>query len=229
MRYFLFASILFLAIGCAPRPYRDLDPKAYDKGYLLHAADYRLKFDRVLYNCTVNGRTPLGKRFSLSGLLFFKQFADGSERVVFQNQMGVTYFDLGWDPSAKFTVHQVMPQMDKPALIRTLKKDIEMLLFRNLSPVATGTFTDGSGEDHLRFDLTGKGFVHYIFNKERNIIRIENADEKRKVTLIELSGAKGPDTLAEQIRIRHLRANFSITLHKLEQEENTSDHDLTEQ
>lgn len=228
MRYFLFVSILFFAIGCVPRPYSDLKRLDNDNGYSLRSSAYRLKFDRVLYNCNVNGRTPLGKSFSLSGLLFFKQFDDGSERVVFQNQMGVTYFDLGWDRYGKFNVYQVIDQMNRPALVRTLKKDIEMLLFKNLAPLANGLYTDGRGRDHLRFDLQGKGFVYYIF-EQGNITAIENADEKRKVTVIALAGAKGADPLAENIQIDHLRANFRITLRKLAQEENITDHDLTEE
>lgn len=227
MRYFLFVSIIFLGIGCAPKPYKDLKRQENNSTLLLHAGAYALKFEKVLYNCQVQGKTPLGKRFSLSGLLFFKQFSDGSERVVFQNQMGITYFDFGWDQSGGFKVHQVIAQMDRPALIKTLKKDIELLLFKNLSPASGGVFTDAGGKEYLRFELKEKGFVYYVFEKG-NIVGIENADEKRKVVVMTLSEAKGSNTFAQQVSMKHLRANFTIYLTKI-QEENNPEADATEE
>lgn len=216
MRYFLFVSIIFLGIGCAPKPYKDLR-RQENNSSLLHVSTYTPKFEKVLYNCQVHGKTPLGKRFSLSGLLFFKQFMDGSERVVFQNQMGITYFDFGWDQLGGFNVYQVIAQMNRPALIKTLKKDIELLLFKNLSPMSSGVFTDAKGKEYLRYELKEKGFVYYIFEKG-NIVGIENADEKRKVVVMTLSETKGSNTFAQQIAMKHLRANFTIDLTKIQAE-----------
>ncbi len=227
MRYFLFVSILILGIGCASRPYKDLKQQENNHSLLLDASTYAPKFEKVLYNCQVQGKTPLGKRFSLSGLLFFKQFADGSERVVFQNQMGITYFDFGWDQQGQFKVYQVIAQMDKPALVKTLKKDIELLLFKNLSPMSSGIFTDGAGKDYLRFELKEKGFVYYVFEKG-NLAGIENADEKRKVVVMTLRGTEGSNTFAQQISMKHLRANFTIDLTKIK-EENNPETDATEE
>ncbi|MBL7704131.1 MAG: hypothetical protein JNM21_01175 [Taibaiella sp.] len=227
MRYFLFVSIVVLAIGCAPRPYKDLKLHENNSSLLLPASNYAPKFEKILYSCNVKGRTPFGKRFSLSGLLFFKQFADGSERVVFQNQMGITYFDFGWDQSGGFRVHQIITQMDKPALVKTLKKDIELLLFKNLGPMDSGIFTDGTGKEYLRFELKEKGFVYYVFEKG-NIVGIENADEKRKVVVMALSEAKGANTFAQKISMKHLRAHFTIDLNRI-QEENNPEADATEE
>lgn len=227
MRYFLFVSILILGMGCAPRPYKDLKRQENNSSLPLQASTYSPKFEKVLYNCHVQGKTPLGKRFSLSGLLFFKQFPDGSERVVFQNQMGITYFDFGWDQSGSFRVHQVITQMDKPALIKTLKKDIELLLFKNLSPMSSGVFIDRIGKAYLRFELKEKGFVYYVFEKG-NITAIENADEKRKVVVMTLTETKGSNTFAQQISMKHLRANFTIDLTKI-QEESNPETDATEE
>jgi len=228
MRYFLFVSVLLLSVACAPKPYKNLKQQHSNSTYSTNAASYALQFDRVLYNCKVEGKTPLGKRFSLSGLLFFKQLEDGTERIVFQNQMGATYFDFGWNQSGQFQVHQIMPQMDQPALVKTLKKDLEMLLFKNLVPISSGLFTGNKGSDYLRFDLPQKGFVYYIF-EHGNIVAIENADDKRKVTVMKLEGSKGANTLAEKIVIQHLRAHFSIALERLQQDENPNNNDITEE
>lgn len=229
MRYFLFASILCCGLmACSPKLYRDLKPRTEAAGpdYFSDPETFQVDFDRELYSCQVYGKTPLGKRFHLSGLLFFKKMEDGGVRVVFQNQMGVSFFDFGWDTANVFTVYQVMDQMNKPALIKTLKKDFELLLYKNLKTPAKGLYTNESGRDYLKYELE-RGFVYYIF-EQGNIVQIENADDKRKVVVMELNQAQGTNTLAEKLHIKHLRANFSIDLTKI-QEENNSGTDATEE
>lgn len=229
MRYFLSASILCCGLmACSPKLYRDLKPRAETArpDYFSNFEKSGVDFDRELYSCQVYGKTPLGKRFNLSGLLFFKKMEDGGVRVVFQNQMGVSFFDFGWDTANVFTVYQVMDQMNKPALIKTLKKDFELLLYKNLKTPATGLYHDGSGRDYVKYELE-KGFVYYIF-EQGNMVQIENADDKRKVVVMQLEQAKGANTLAEKLHIKHLRANFSIDLTKI-QEENNSGTDATEE
>lgn len=229
MRYFLSASILCCGLmACNPKLYRELKPvtETARLDYCSDPEKFKVDFDRQLYSCRVYGKTPLGKRFNLSGLLFFKRMEDGSVRVVFQNQMGVSFFDFGWDTANVFTVYQVMDQMNKPALIKTLKKDFELLLYKNLKLPAKGLYNNGSGRDYLKYELE-KGFVYYIFEQD-NIVQIENADDKRKVVVMELQQAKGTNTLAEKLHIKHLRANFSIDLTKIQDEPN-SETDATEE
>ena len=218
MRYFLFVSLFSLLISCAPKPYKALKsaPTATLKEFSMEANHYQPQFDKELYSCRVAGRTPFGKRFSLSGLLFFKQLEDSSVRVVFQNQMGLTYFDFGWDANNQFSVEKIIEQMDKPALIKTLRKDFELLLFKNISSTASQILQDKNNRIYLKFDLQ-KGFVYYIF-EDRKIVSIENADERRKVVVFRLSGGEENSTFAEKISVSHLRANFTIEMEKLVQE-----------
>lgn len=218
MRYFLFVSLFSLVISCAPRPYKALKPASSEmkNKISMDVAHYQPQFDKELYSCRVTGRTPFGKRFSLSGILFFKQLEDGSVRVVFQNQMGLTYFDFGWDSNNQFKVVSIIEQMDKPALIKTLRKDFELLLFKNISSTASQLMSDKSSKSYLKFDLQ-KGFVYYIF-EDNKIVSIENADERRKVVVFKLSGAEDSSTFANKISVNHLRANFKIEMEKLVQE-----------
>src|SRR5690606_1262550 len=218
MRSFLFVSGLLLWGACAPTPYKDLRQVAHTEhtGLSDRALSYKPSFDKALYECVVEGKTPLGKKYRLSGLLFLKQFEDGTDRVVFQSQMGNTFFDFGWDYEDQFTVHRIIAQMDKPALIATLRKDFELLLFKNLPEQASGFYTDGNYH-YLRFELS-KGFVYYLFQNQQ-MRGIENADEKRKVVVMQLNGtASEAPSLASHIHIAHLRAGFTIRLTKLENE-----------
>src|SRR5688572_183404 len=61
----------------------------------------------------------------LSGILVVKKMPDNSMRVVFTNEAGPVYFDFSWSPTGDFKVESVMPQLDKKAVIKTLRKDFE--------------------------------------------------------------------------------------------------------
>lgn len=224
MRYFLFFSIL-LFTSCSVSSYKDLKPSDTTTSNW-NTQSLQTSFDKVLYQAQVYGKMPLGKRFNLSGLLFFKTLEDSSLRVVFQNQMGISFFDFGWDTKGNFTVYQIMEQMNKPALIKTLRKDFELLLFKNLSNQPIGVFENKQQHTYLKYNLT-KGFVYYIYDKDQ-IIGIENADERRKVVVFELIQANAKNPLATQIKINHLRANFKIDLYQLIQEENETSNGTTE-
>lgn len=217
MRYFLFASLLLLS-ACHRRIYPDRREINLSRSYT--AADFQPQFDKELYRCVVDGKFAL-KKFHLSGLLYLRNLPDSSTRVVFQGEMGNTFFDFGWDKQGTFTVHKIIDQMDKPALIKTLKKDFELLLAKGITPQPAGIYTFGNNaqEYYTRFNLE-KGFVYYITDSERSLLRIENADEQQKVVVMDMSPAISPERLAERIFIRHLRAGFTIDLKKLTPSDN---------
>jgi len=209
MRYFLFVSLFLVSCG---KPYKDL---VLQQGNIT-TRTFQPEFTTELFRCTVDGKF-LFKKFHLSGLLYFKNFSDTATRVVFQNEMGLTYFDFGWDKQAVFQVNYIMEQMDKPALINTLKKDFELLMFKNIEQSSRAYFKNNSGEAIFRFKLP-KGFAYYILDGNNALKGIENADEKRKVVCMDFAPPNQSNQFAEQITIKHLRANFSISLKKLQQD-----------
>lgn len=88
----------------------------------------------------VDGKNPFWKKYSLLDYCF-KEMEAAATRVAFQTKMGITYFDFGWDNVNQFTVHQIMDQMNKPALIKTLKKDFELLCLKICQLKAPDCFT----------------------------------------------------------------------------------------
>lgn len=229
MRYFLFVSMLCLLSACKVKEYQQAlkAPTAVQNSFPQLSQAYQPVFDKKLYNCVVEGKTPWGKRYHLSGLLFIKQLGDG-KRVVFQNQMGITYFDFGWDNKGHFSVHNIISQMNKGPLIKTLKKDFELLLFYNLHEKSTGIYSlpKYPGQYYLRFELN-KGFVYYIFDLQQQLQRIENADERKKVTVMKTSPT-ATGSLPDSIFINHLKANFTIQLQQLSTNLQTTEDVITE-
>ncbi len=218
MRYLLYASLLLLALpSCHKKAYQDKQEITLPSS--LSASDIRPQFEKELYRCVVDGKFGL-KKFHLSGLLYFKNFSDTATRVLFQSEMGNTFFDFGWDSKDSFRVYSVIDAMNKAALIKTLRKDFELLLVKNISKEPSGIyhFNNDPSKNFIRFELA-KGFVYYITTKERKLTGIENADEQRKVVVMKMT----PDDIAQRLpislSINHLRAGFTIDLKKINRDD----------
>lgn len=213
MRYFLFASLSLLLFSCSGKIYQDKQEVTLSQSFI--ANDLQPLFQKELYRCVVDGKFAL-KKFHLSGILYLKNFEDSTTRVVFQSEMGSTFFDFGWDKKDSFQVFSIIEQMDKPALIKTLKKDFELLLVKNLTDKPSGIYQFGKNnkEYYVRFELD-KGFVYYVVDANRRLTAIENADDKRKVIVMDMNPATSLQALSEKISIRHLRAGFTIDLKKI--------------
>ena len=69
---------------------------------------------------------------------------DSSTRIVFTNEMGFSFFDFGFPQDSGFMVYHIVPQMNKPALIKTLRKDFELIMFRNMDRNTSYDLIDSS-------------------------------------------------------------------------------------
>lgn len=211
MRCFLFASLLLLCCSCNRQAYKDRSKSPAT--HTLSAADLQPQFEKTLYRCIVDGKFAF-KKFHLSGILYLRHLNDAGDRVVFQSEMGNTFFDFGWDHKDSFQVYQIIEQMNKPALIKTLKKDFELLLGKHLGN-ATGTYRfSNDPADYTRFELQ-KGFVYYLTDSTGKLKGIENADEHRKVIVMTFNPPATLRQLPEAATIQHLRAHFTIDLKKI--------------
>ena len=117
MKYLLFASLVFCLEGLSP-----------DDITLEQSPDECFnssvpKFTSALYSASID---VVGHH--MSGLLFLKTMPDSSQRAVFSNEAGVTYFDFEWKKNGEFRVHRVIKKLKKKIVLNTLKKDFELVL-----------------------------------------------------------------------------------------------------
>lgn len=217
MRYLTAVSLLLAVYSCSKHSYPETRQRADNKTNSLYRkqAAIQPEYDKALYRCTVDGKTFM-KSYHLSGILFIKKMDDDATSVVFQNEMGVTYFDFSWNKSNQFKVNSIMKQMNKDALIKTLQKDFEMLLVKLPNKYASGVYYFNNKDTaFVRYELA-KGFVYYMVDNNK-WLGIENADDKRKVVVFNF-----PPTplkqLPDSMNITHLRANFTIDLKKMPQD-----------
>lgn len=211
MRCLRLSSLLILLcwVNACKSPYKALQPVS--PAAATSVLQYKPVFEKELYRCVVDGRFLL-KSFRLTGILLLKQFPDSSTRVLFQNEMGFSFFDFGWDGRDSFVVHHIIPQMDKPAVIRTLEKDIRLLLMRGLDSRAEQYFAKEDWSYH--YFPQPQGGVYYL-EQHRTLSRIEIAGKRKPVAVISLSGKRTTQALPDSVFIRHHRAGFTIQLHKI--------------
>lgn len=204
------SSVFLLLVLCScGNFYSQLKPTTETN--VASAMQYQPAFEKELYRGIIDGRFLL-KKFHLSGILLFKKMEDSSTRVVFQNEMGISFFDFEWDRSDRFSVKQVIPQLDRPALIKTLQKDLQLLMMRGIDITTERNFQT-SGALYQRYPLE-RGTVYYV-SENGQLKRIENVG-KKKVTTIFIGPKTTPTALPETVLIKHHKANFSIQLQKID-------------
>lgn len=210
-RFLRLSSLLIISFAACSQPYKQLKEL---HGKQRSALMYKPQYDKELYRCTVNGRI-IFKNFHISGILFFKKVETGTVHAVFQNEMGYTFLDFEWNKDDSFKVVQIIPQLDRPALVKTLKKDFSLLLMKGLDSKTEHFYSNDGGKTVYSCFTLENGVVYYISGNNK-LQRIENAGKRKKVTTISIASKKTDDAMPDTVFFNHHKANFTIALHKLE-------------
>jgi hypothetical protein len=213
--YLTLSSLIFiLFLTSCSAPYIGLTVQKTDKSIYR----FQPRFTKELYRCNIDGRV-IFKKFHLSGLLFFKELQNGTIRAIFQNELGPTLFDFEWDGNGNFKVNQVIEQLNKEAITKTLKKDIEMLLMIGMDKNSEILLTRDRGKEEFSRLNINNGFVYYITEAD-TLKRIENANNRKRVVTVNVGKKSTTRSMPDAISINHHKANFTISLTKLESDVN---------
>lgn len=206
MRFLRLISCLVLFSGCAGL-YKKLPRTPVDANCL---QKFKPVFESVLYNAQVDLTTR-----HLSGLLFIKKMPDSSTRIVFSGETGLTYFDFSFAGNGDFKVYRILDQMNKKPVIKTLRKDFELLMLEHPERAAYA-LTD-SAFAYIAFPQK-KGTYYYITDKKcEQLIRMERASRTKVVVEATMNHpAQGsPDTIG----ISHRNFHFDIGLKKISRQD----------
>jgi hypothetical protein len=204
MRYLVFNSFCFLLIACLS-PYKKLQKTTGD---VTCVQKFKPLFISTLYKTQVS---VTGKQ--ISGILLFKTMPDSSLRIVFSNEMGFKFFDFEFSANNGFKVFYIMDQLDKKAVIKTLRKDFELVLLLHSEPAKAFILKD-SQYNYFAFPQE-KGVNYYITDPACNqLLRIEKASKKKPVVIALMQDYRNgiPDTIG----ISHKNFKFTIGLKRFE-------------
>lgn len=204
MRYFWLSKVLLLLFaGCAPSPYQFLRPSKHSEACL---EKFLPGGGPILYKTNISI-----KGHDLSGLLIYKKMED-KFRVLFTNEVGITFFDFEFGPD-DFRVNYCMEKLNRKPVIRQLRKDLGLLIFHEMN-FSKATVYEGNNELFFEFN-TGKERNFYVTNAGcTDLIRIENASNKKKKAIVNLSGYKSG--MPDSVEIVHQNFDFNIYLKQIE-------------
>lgn len=205
----LSSVIVLLVISSCSTPYKNLQQAPVSQS----AYRFQPEADRTLYRCIVDGRFIL-KKFHLSGVLFFKRLKTGTIRAIFQNEMGMAFFDMEWKEDGAFEVKQILPQLDKEAVVKTLRKDMEMLLMLGMDKKSEIMLQQDRGKAVVHRLNRTKGYVYYTIDSER-LVKIEHTDKRKKIVSIDVTGTHNATAMPDTVLFEHHKANFTISLSKI--------------
>jgi len=204
MRYLLLSSCILILAGCTS-VYKNLQPATGDINYI---EKFRPDFNVALYKAEVD---VIGHH--LSGLLLIKTLPDSSVRMVFTNEVGFKFFDFAFTPDGGFKVYYVVKQMDKKPVIKTLKKDFELVMLRKQDIKTAYLAKDDSSLYYII--KKQKGFFCYVTDKGGDTLkRMEIASPRKPIVQAIMKNYTNgiPDTIG----ISHKNFSFTIALKRIE-------------
>lgn len=204
IRCSLLISHLLLIWGCSP-VHRQMQPVKSDFSRL---QKFKPAFSVALYNTNVD---VVGNH--LSGLLLIKRMPDSTLRMVFSNEMGFKFFDFEFGKHGEFKVYSIIKKMNRKSVLKTLRKDFELLLMENLdSSAASVRIADGY---LYHIFPQKKGYNYYITdNTGEKLVRMERASPGK--TVMEAVMLHYTNGIPDTIGITHKTFDFTIGLKRIE-------------
>lgn len=167
---------------------------------------FRPAFTSHIYKTDVD---VVGKQFS--GLLVFKTMPDSSRRVVFTSETGPTLFDFEFRQDS-FRVRYCMKKLNRKAVIRTLRKDFELLLMENIGQPGTGVLRD-SARLYFPF-ISGKETNYYLTDTLcQRLLRIEKSGPRKPKVIVDMEPFQ--TGMPENVLLEHRNFTFAIRLKAL--------------
>lgn len=205
IRCFLLSSILPALLACSPA-YRQMQPAEGNASIL---QKFKPAFSTALYKTEVD---VAGHH--LSGLLLIKKMPDSTTRMVFSNEMGFKFFDFEFSPDGTFKVYSVIKKMNKKPVLKTLRKDFELIMMDRLDNT-TASLRRSDSLLYYIFPQT-KGYNFYITDMAGDrLIRMERVSKRKKI-VVEAIMENYINGIPDTIGISHKTFNFTIGLKRIE-------------
>jgi hypothetical protein len=204
MRYLLLINLLFALPGCVPL-HKQMATVPADAGSI---QKFKPRFSVALYKTTVD---VVGNH--LSGLLLIKKMPDSSTRMVFSNEMGLTFFDFEFAADGSFKVYSIIKKMNKKSVLKTLQHDFELVLMNRLDFTNASVRTN-EGLTWFVFPQS-KGFNYYITDSAvTSLLHMDRASDKK--IIVEAIMKNYINGIPDTIGISHKTFSFNIGLKRIE-------------
>jgi hypothetical protein len=209
MRNLLLSSCLIgVFAGCHYGHYNRLKPRAAAQGKI--SVELKPIFKDSFHSFLFKTNMSLYSR-DFSGLLITKQIEPKNYRVVFTTELGMKLFDFEFKDTG-FTLHYCAPQFNRPVILKTIQRDIEILLMNDIHNAQV--LADKQDIYTVYKTVMDKNYNYYfIENTSKNLVRIEHAGKKKKKIVYTLDNYL--DNFPNHVEIRHTDIKLKIELNLL--------------
>jgi len=151
----------------------------------------------------------------MSGLLLIKSMPDSSNRVVFTNEAGITFFDFSFSKDGDFKIITVIKQLNRKSVIRTLSRDFALVLGL---PFNSGNFERFTGDEKVYYGVRQKkGTAYFITNKDcASLQELEWGTRRKRIVSVRLPGSGYP--APDRIELDHHTFSMLIKLTRIKKE-----------
>jgi hypothetical protein len=122
-------------------------------------------FDRALYK----GSLDISK-YHLSGLLLFKRTSANSVRIVFSNELGMSFFDFELKGD-EFIVHSFNSFLDRAPLLKYLENDFRLLLVPDTTVRSMNPRLSRDRKLLIFGVISARGSFYFTYDKDSGRIR----------------------------------------------------------
>jgi hypothetical protein len=204
MKRILFLSSLLFLASCARKSLPETSSTLVKNDCL---STLKPDFQSVLYSTQVYITSHY-----LSGLVVMKKMGGDTTRIVFTNEMGLTYFDFELTDQ-DFNVKYCINKLNKKIVLNELRDIFQLIL---MTDKRLDSFKELKLDSLNQYciDNSNEQICYYTDLNCTNISMIETAKKQNKKVLISLEGLnKG---LAKKIDIKYLNFKFNIILNQSE-------------
>ncbi len=155
--------LLLILTGCATIRKQDLT--LYNAPVVtpsMVGAPFIENFEKALFKTTLDIR-----KNHMTGYMLVKKTSDSSYRMVFANEIGMTWFDLEL-MNEKLIKHAVFGPMDKKALMRIFQQDFSALIYTVKAKPMPEVYSVSSSEN-IALIGGGNPFIKYRIDFEKHL------------------------------------------------------------
>jgi hypothetical protein len=173
----LISLFFFIIIGCSPKIHQKY--VVINDHAILNGENVFFPFQDKSITYLYKAKVEVYGNY-LSGLLAIKKIGEGY-RMIFTSETGIKFFDFEFSEN-QFIVHECMEKLNKKSVLRTLEKDLGMLVFYQLFP-NTFKLVESLEKKQMYTHKYGKEYVYITLNDKfiENILVFDKKKLKKEV------------------------------------------------
>ncbi len=211
MKNLIFSNLFLLFLtGCSLSQFKSYKQVSEDVISLDNITPwFQEETDHLLFNARIDIR-----KNHFSGLMVIKYLKNDGYRVIYLTEVGIKIFDMEFFTNGDFKLHYCLEQLNRKPVIKILKNDIGLMLYKIPGNDKIVFLTDKQNGGMLIKSTDHAGIKYYLLNNKKNrvdeIYLRRNLQEKMRIRFFSNDGSE-----LDSVRLVQHNINLVMQLTKL--------------